>query len=353
MTNAGKKIELGEGRSKCIYIEPTVKDTAVLIAFFNPAGFKRILRNALYVIECLKNNKIPYFVIECVFNGAQPQIPNPTMVVHSNSYMFYKELLTNKLETAVPQEFTKLVCLDADIIFDSPDWLDQVSAKLDVDDIIQPFNQACWLTPNNTKIRSKKPSYAVGLVNRRLDDLRMIHMFHPGFAWAFKRETFRKIGGFFTKGIMGNGDTMFAFNFFKDGIPEFFINDLQIRFILDTWPDYHAKFKEVNPSVGFLNNKAFHLFHGVRQNRQYRTRYKSITHLITGTWDNEISLNNDGLFEFKNRELNAAFLEYFKARNEDIPLDEAERISSEPDGPRSRSTRRVRRGRRVHSTHKI
>jgi len=322
-----------------------VKDTAVILAFYNPAGFQRILRNMLYIIKCLKDNNIPYFLIECVFNGAAQQIPDATMVVHSNSYMFYKEQLINKLETVIPEQFTKLVCIDGDILFDTPDWLDQVSQKLDTTDIIQPFSQACWLTPDNTKIRSKKPSYAVGLVQKRLGPRRAIHMFHPGFAWAFKREVFRKIGGFFDHAIIGNGDMLFVFNFFKDEVPSFWVDEvLRTRFILDTWPSYHAKFKEVNPTIGFLNNKALHLFHGVRQNRQYTTRYKSVSHLLKGTWDEEVIVNKDGLFEFKNQEVSKGVLEYFKRRNEDIPLEEAEHLSAQ-----LHDTRRVRR--HVHVRH--
>jgi hypothetical protein len=336
-----EKIEIGEGRSKSIYVKPTVTDTAVLLAFYNPAGFKRILRNMLYIIQSLKEKEIPYFLVECVFNGAAPQIPDATMILHSNSYMFYKEQLINKLETVIPEQYTKLVCIDGDILFDTPDWIDQISVKLDTDDIIQPFSQACWLTPDNTKIRSKKPSYALGLVQKRLGPKRSIHMFHPGFAWAFKRDIFRKIGGFFSHAIVGNGDMLFVFNFFKDEVPPYWVDEvLRTRFILDSWPAYNANFRSVKPKVGYLDNKALHLFHGVRQNRQYTTRYKSIAHLLTGSWDEEVTVNKDGLFEFKNPKVSEGVLEYFKRRNEDIPLDEAERISSNVR-PTRRYTRRA------------
>ena len=327
----GHKIEIGEGRSKSIYIEPTISDTAVLLAFYNPVPFKRILRNMLYVIQTLKEKKIPYFVIECVFNDAKPEIPDATMVVHSNSYMFYKEQLLNKLEKVVPEQYTKLVCMDGDIIFDSPDWVDQVSISLNTYDIIQPYNQACWLTPDNTKIRSKKRSYAYGIVHKKVRvSTKFINMYHPGFAWAFKRDIYRKIGGFYERAIIGNGDTLFVFNFMYDKIPETWIRDvLNTRITIEKWPEYHSKIKEVNPTMGYLTNKALHLFHGVTENRQYKTRYKSASHLLTGTWDDQITLNKDGLFEFKNPELNATLLEYFKRRNEDIPLEEAEKITSQ------------------------
>jgi hypothetical protein len=251
--------------------------------------------------------------------------------------MFYKEQLVNKLEKVIPEQYTKLAIIDGDILFDTPDWIDQISKKLETSDIIQPFSQACWLTPDNTKIRSKKPSYAIGLVNKKLAHPRSIHYYHPGFAWAFKRDIFRRIGGFFDRAVVGNGDMLFVFNFFHDTVPEFWVRDvLRTHFILDTWPAYHARFKEVNPTIGYLPNKALHLFHGVRQNRQYTTRYKSVSHYLTGKWDDQIFVNKDGLFEFNDKNLSMTVLEYFKRRNEDIPLEEAEKIVA-------RSTQKVPR----------
>jgi hypothetical protein len=349
---ATKKIAIGDGYSKSIYIEPTVKDTAVVLAFFNPAGFKRILNNMLYVIQSLKEKNIPYFVIECVFKGATPQIPNATMVVKSNSHMFYKELLMNKLEPHIPPQYTKLVCMDGDIIFEIPDWVDKTSRALDTFNLIQPFSEAAWLTPDNTRIRSKKMSYAFGIaknmvsgINDTVDNILNIHTFHPGFAWAFQREFFRKIGGFYDRGIVGNGDMLFVFNFFKNGVSETWIkqNLGGNTFILDRWKEYNSKFNEAKPLLGFIRNKAFHLFHGVVGNRQYRTRYQSAAPMLIGKWEDQVSMNENQLFEFKNPQISESILNYFKGRNEDIPLEEAERISARTMRPRWRSRRRRRR----------
>ena len=295
----------------------------------------------LYIIQCLKEKNIPYFVIECVFKGATPEIPDATMVVHSNSYMFYKEQLINKLEKVVPEQYTKLVCLDGDIIFDIPDWVNQISASLNENDLIQPFSEACWLTPDNTKIRSKKPSYALAIVNDQLRSPKSIHMFHPGFAWAFKREFFRKIGGFFERAIIGNGDMVFVFNFFRESLPEYWVRDVGNKFAVETWGEYHAKIKAAAPKIGYIQAKALHIFHGVRQNRQYTTRYKAVSHMLTGKWDDQITVNADGLFEFKNPQISQAVLEYFKRRNEDIPLEVANHISAQVP------TRRIRRVRHI------
>lgn len=336
---------LGEGRSKPLYIPPTQTDTAVLIAFFNPGRFKRILKNALYIISILKENKIPCYVVECTFHKHKPQIPGATLVLKSDSYMFYKEQLLNKLEPLVPDSYTKLVFLDADVLLDTPDWIDQISMSLETNDIVQPFNQACWLTPDNTRIRSKKMSYAFAIVTKKTINTNTIHDYHPGFVWGFKREVFRKLGGFFPRSIVGGGDVAFILNLFPIHVTDdlFFraINSGFGKVILEAWRAYNHTFKTVNPTLGFLANRALHLFHGVKESRQYVTRYEDISKALKGTWDDEIVTNADGLFEFKRKELNTVVLNYFKGRDEDIPLEKAEAIIKSG----RRRTRRAQGGR--------
>jgi len=328
LQKGGGDPELGEGRSKSIYITPACKDTAVLLAFYNPVGFKRILNNILYIIKTLKEKDIPYFVAECVFDNRKPQIPGADLVLHSNSYMFYKEQLLNNLEKIVPEKYTKLVLLDGDIIFDSPDWLDQISMSLDVNDIIQPFDKACWLMPGNKIIRSWKYSYAHALTTKVPIDYQNIHAYHPGFAWAFKRTTFRHLGGLYDKGIIGSGDMLFTFNFVVDAIPEYWYKDAMITTVpIQAWPEYHANFKKIAPKLGVVNVRALHLFHGLSLNRQYRTRYQKFAHYLTKTWDDHLVLNKDNLTEFKDTKLRHMLLPYFKERNEDIPLQEAINVS--------------------------
>ena len=335
----GGGLEIGEGRSKSIYIEPMRKDTAVLLAFYNPAGFQRILNNILYIIKILKEKNIPVYVAECVFNGAAPQIPGANLILDSNSYMFYKEQLLNKLEAVVPEEYTKLVMLDGDIIFDSPDWLDQISVALDTKDIIQPYLKACWLQPDNRRINSWKYSYGYAITNNIKINHMNLHRYHPGFAWAFRRETFRKLGGFYPNAIIGNGDMLFAYNFFKDEIPEFWIKEtLKTLITIEAWPAYHENFKLVAPKLGYIDVRALHLFHGLSSNRQYKTRYLRFANIFTNNWDSYIKLNADGLTEFKDPELRGKLLDYFKDRNEDIPLKEA----NEKSFKRFRRTRRMR-----------
>jgi len=340
----GNDPELGEGRSKSIYITPASTDLAVLLVFYNPVGFKRILNNMLYIIKILKEKNIPYFVAECVFNNRKPQIPNATLLVHSNSYMFYKEQLINNLEKLVPEKYTKLMLMDGDIIFDSPDWVDQVSVSLETNDIVQPFDKACWLMPGNKIIRTWKYSYAHALTKKIPIDYQNIHLYHPGFAWAFKRSTFRQMGGLYPNAIIGGGDMLFVFNFFVDEIPEYWYKDAMVTTMpIEAWPAYHANFTRVAPKLGVVEIRALHLFHGLSANRQYRTRYQRFANVFDKPWDNYIVMNKDNITEFKDPKHRELLLPYFKERNEDIPLDEAIELSQTPTRviPTNKTTEQV------------
>lgn len=308
---------VGQGRSKSIYIPPTKHDTAVLLAFFNPVPFKRPLKNLLYTIHCLKEAKIPYYVAECVFFDRKPEVPGADLTVRSDSLMFYKEQLLNLLEPLVPAKYTKLVFLDCDILFSAPDWVDQISSKLDEADIVQPFSNAAWLYPDNTRVRVKKQSYGYAIAHNLTH--KPPHAFHPGFAWALKRDIFRKIGGFYDKAVVGNGDIMFVFSIINNLDPSYV--ERYAPCILDTWKAYNENVQRIKPSVGYIVMDAFHLFHGMRKDRQYVSRHHNINQRLAGAWDNNIYLNKDGLYEFKHpAEFNKINMAYFKGRNEDVPL---------------------------------
>jgi len=320
--------DLGEGYSKSIYIEPTVKDTAVIIPFYNPANFKRLLKNVLYIMKIMKEKNIPCFVGECVFNDAPQQIPDADIVLRSNSYMFYKEQIINKLEKVVPAHFTKLVLLDADIMFDTPDWLDKISQTLEKYDIIQPFSKCCWLTEDNVRIQSCKQGYAYAIYNQVKIGPNNLNSYNPGFAWAMKRSTFQKLGGLYQNAIIGGGDFFLTLNFFENGIPDFWFrtvtqrNSHVVKMIADMWNKYYTHFKAVNPTIGYADMKVLHLFHGTQKNRQYSSRYDEYTQQFPQTWEEAIVINKDGLTEFRDPKLRNSLLPYFKSRNEDITAEE-------------------------------
>jgi hypothetical protein len=291
------EIILGEGCTQVKYQRPRATDTAVLICFYNFCHYKRPYYNALYTLKLLYEAKIPTYVVEVVKEGETEQLVEPDLVLRTNSYMFYKEQAFNELVKIVPPEYTKFIFLDADILYEQPDWVDTVSAALDRHDVIHPFQWAKY----------------------------------PGFAIAFRRDMFERMGGFFDMCIMGGGDGAMM-NVLLGGP---YTNHVMMHmrwtpFVVDAYVEYLKRVRKLNPSLGYTRNTILHLFHGRYANRKYDSRYITLSAAANdpkqkGT-DFVRKNEQSGLYEWvKGKKFNRILHDYFKGRDEDVPLEIAMR----------------------------
>jgi hypothetical protein len=133
--------------------------------------------------------------------------------------------------------------------------------------------------------------------------------YHPGFAWAFRREWYNEVG-FFDWAVTGSGDTLTTAKWLNKAFPEKF----------KSLPSslkraYSAYRKTEPPTLTCREGDIFHLYHGSRKNRQYSERH----HLLDVNEDIQdmIRLNGDGVYEWKNPKWNTVLYEYFKNREDD------------------------------------
>ena len=292
------------------YNTPKTTDIAVMLVFFDYIGSARILMNYLYMVEKLKLANIPVFTLELVINGKQPKIKD-AFHVYGSSFLFQKEHLLRLLETYIPPKFTKLACLDADIIFDNPDWYDTLSEALETHDVIQPFKEAFWLNLDYTEIQLTAQSvcnynpklrtkfFTPGLVK-----------FHTGFGWCFRREWYNKVG-YYDLAVIGSGDTVFShalFNFTQ--IPKSQEFNLYLQTMYTWWEKNTGDVR-----FSSLNTKVYHMYHGSINNRQYYDRYKPFKEYTN--IEDIISKNENDAYELIVPELNEHMFNFFKTRNDD------------------------------------
>jgi hypothetical protein len=88
--------------------------------------------------------------------------------------MFHKENLCRILERKIPSKFTKLVFLDADIIFNSDEWYTKTSELLDTNDVVQVFDKCHWLDTNGYITLTRES--VLHMDSRTYDS-----KYHPGF----------------------------------------------------------------------------------------------------------------------------------------------------------------------------
>jgi hypothetical protein len=295
------------------YSSPKIKDMAVLLVYFNFVKSNRILQNLYTVKSLLDNAEIPYFIAELAFEtdefvfNKQPHI----FQFKTDSYMFYKENLILCAEKLIPTTYDKLCLIDSDILFDNPEWYSIISNKLNHVTIIQPFNKAHWLNFD----------FTVQMVKTNVIDIKNTYTVnysieHPGFAWAFTRNTFNDIG-FFDKSIVSSaGDAILTYTVSnKVGcgpVILFYETNFKEKIKINTTYEYDS-----------CPLNIYHLYHGSLSNRQYvsihdvvgrclKLNNKCLLDLVYRREDNLLVWNP----KYK-KDMNIIMLNYFKLRKDD------------------------------------
>jgi hypothetical protein len=255
------------------YAKPTRQDMAVIIAYFNPIGYKNPKTNIQTVLEIHEAAGIPTFVGEIAFKDTPFLLPKSDRVFQyrTESYMFYKENLMMQVEKQVPETYTKVVLLDADILFESATWYDTVSKLLDSSHVVRPFKLAKCMDLTYKHIQSKTS------------------VCHPGYAWAFQRKALHAIR-IYEYAVIGGGDNVLDSQVFGK-----LIKHLAYQKDLNIVP------------LGLTKSTAeitiYHMYHGQTNNRQYDTRHSVLmrllqTYSLSGA-SQLVERREDGILEWK------------------------------------------------------
>lgn len=293
------------------YNEPIIKDTAIILVYYNFTHSIRIMQNILLVKHTLEKANIPVFISEIVYKNSDFLFEENKNIFQyrTNSYMFYKENLINITESKLPEEFKKIIIMDCDLIFDNPDWYEIISNTLNNYTICQGFENAYWLTPE----------YFVGTHKKSIVIRKDTKPLHTGFIWCFRREWIKehKLNDLC---LVGGGDMILFFSLYNENLP------LRFRYIESIHENYKNKIKNTF-TVGYAKLNVFHLHHGFISNRQYVNRYEIINNFISQKKANNILdlvyMNSDGIYEWKEvyrEEINKKVLEYFSSRNDDCVI---------------------------------
>jgi hypothetical protein len=286
------------------YTVPVKDDLAIGIVFFNSTKSKRLLMNYLYNIEKLKLANIPVYTLEMYIDT--PEIKD-AFHYKTEFILFQKERLCYLLEKHIPKKYTKILFMDSDILFENNNWYNELSKKLDSFNIVQPFSNTLWLDVTYTKIVKKRIPFVFYKTFGKLNLKGGIGGYHPGFAWGFQRDWYKKIG-FFVYAILGDGDTISSSTILNYPFsPE--------PYLQDSLQEYKNKIK-TPPSTCFLHGTVYHLWHGDSKKRQY-TKRRQIFSSIKDIRD-VITIDSNGLFALKDDpELKRKIKRYFQNRDDD------------------------------------
>jgi hypothetical protein len=290
----------------------------VVIMMSNPCNFKRRVQLATEFIQRAENYPgMTLYVAELVYGDNDYQITNADNPHHlqlrTDSPLWHKETVIRvAIDKLLPDDWTKVAWVDADLDFDNIHWAQDTVKLLDYYDIVQCFSHCIDMDINEDPMNIWQGA-GFQYCHKMKRGLKM-NYWHCGYAWACTRKFYEQMGGLYDVSILGSGDhnMMTAWLGSPDSIPG------------TCHPDYkktiEAYTRQVKgASIGYTPGVIRHFFHGSKVNRKYRERweilvryqYNPVEH--TKRDDNGLLIASDtcpkGLLE--------DIYQYFLERNED------------------------------------
>jgi hypothetical protein len=243
------------------------------------------------------------FTAEIAFGDRHFEVTDPSNPRHlqlrarDNQEIWLKENSLNILMERLPDNWSKVAWVDADVSFTRPDWCQETLHLLDHYEFLQMFSMAqdldvnyesSIITPgfvygklmkNDTFTEKIKEGYYYELIKQGIKGEQAIYR-HPGFCWAARREALNKVGGLIDWTILGSGDYLMAHGLFgqiqigrtmNEGYSE---NYKKLGF---TWQE--RALKHIRKNVGFMPGLVNHYWHGEKKDRNYHNRW----HLLVET----------------------------------------------------------------------
>lgn len=290
---------------------------------------------------------VPLWTIELAFmrrGWAVTQPGDPRDIrMRTGTELWHKERCYNIAVPHLPDDFKYIALVDADIQFTRHDWAEETIHMLQHHPVVQMWGEAEDLDPSG-HVFQRHVSFAksyVDNVERGVDYLRngtygpglprpTKAFWHPGFAWAFRREAWNDLGGLIDMAVLGSADNHMAKALIGDAESSMHpdISQGYQRHIY-RWQERAEKY--IRRNIGYVNGTIVHFWHGQKKRRRYWDRWKILT-------DTQFDPNEDlkpdwqGLWQLEDHgdprsiELRDQLRNYFGQRNEDsIDFDESER----------------------------
>jgi hypothetical protein len=309
-------------------------DLWAVTSYYNPLKYYTKLSNYLRFADLIRTQGLKLMVVEAAQHDSAFEVPAATadclLQLRTAAVLWHKERLLNIGINNLPRKCDRVVWLDADILFDDSQWIQETATLLQEYVSIQPYSTAWRLGPGETTQReataASRAVLHVGAVHALRAGITKRYMpGHPGFAWAARREFIAR-HGLYEKCILGGGDMTAALAMCMPHSSAPFcswLDDTTSPLLRNDIVQWSARvYDELGGRVGHLDATVRHLWHGSRENRQYRARAHI---LIQHEFDpgRDIVRTANGCWEWTkiNPALAEAVGQYFFSRRED---DESE-----------------------------
>jgi hypothetical protein len=255
--------------------------------------------------------------------------------------LWHKENLINRgiqHLSRIDPDWQYVAWIDADIHFQRPDIVQETVHQLQHYDFVQMFSHVTDLGPQHQPIKQQNGfvwSYVQnnyeapvgpGYNPKGIDyygayyGIQSGSFWHPGYAWAARREALEKVQ-LFDKAILGSADHHMAMGLIGEAqrsVPQGVT--AAYRNAVLNWQEVAEQ--EIKRNIGYVSGLITHYWHGNKANRKYVDRWKI---LIENRFDPTIDIQRDpqGLYRLnmhhgmRSIKLRDHIRAYFRARQED------------------------------------
>lgn len=302
-----------------------------ITSYFNPLQYSNRLRNYRIFRENLAS---PLAVVELSLNRKFELSKSDAEIVvqiSGGDVLWQKERLLNVALGSLPSDCNHVAWVDCDVVFLEPDWVERAGQALEKFCLIQPFRERCNL-PRDAPISSgvdvacdsvsKSVGYKIVMGEAQVEDFcrsdaPLTRNSTAGLAWAARRELL-ETHGLYDACILGSADRAMlcaAMGIFESGANAVGMRGRQIDHYLGWAQPFH---RAVNGSVGFIDGRVLHLWHGDLKNRKYAERHEGLSRFAFDPFS-DIVLDPSGCWRWNGSkpEMHEYVRAYFESRKED------------------------------------
>jgi hypothetical protein len=242
--------------------------------------------------------------------------------VRTRHELWHKENLINIGVSRLPADWKYVAWIDADVQFARKDIVQETMQQLQHFSVVQMFSQAIDLDPRHRSLGSFE-----GFVSRwsrrnaiAATQVGNYGLWHPGYAWACRRDAWDHLGGLIDFGIVGSADHYMACGLVGE-MAQCMSADLVRACPIYTewcleWQQRAERY--IRHNIGFVDGLLLHYFHGSKKRRGYSDRAAII-------WRNrfdpvkDIKRDWQGVWQLSDQKivLRDKLRAYFRGRDED------------------------------------
>lgn len=264
------------------------------------------------------------------FHKARSEDPHTYVRVRTNSEVWFKENLINIGLSRLPHDWQYVAWVDADVMFTRPNWVGETIHQLQHYKVVQMFSESQDVGPDYSRSTPAKGFMACYNEGLPPPSTRAPYyyaggkgpiLWHPGFAWAARRDAIDELGGLIDFAVLGAADNHMA---------HALVGRVEQSHHPRIHPVYQARLKEwqrraeqhIRRNVGHVSGLLIHYWHGKKKDRRYWDRWKI---LVDNSYNPDLDIKYDwqGVLQLEDRleprslKLRDEIRHYFRSRNED------------------------------------